>query len=143
MPKTCLRISLLVRVFVPSCTTSAVSAASPVRSAGSLEYPDNTVSVTLTFGTAVCRVTMTRRPLGNVRSTRGASWNGRSGPTAGRSVCANALDANKTSARMKLITTEDTVDTEEQFCLAQDLPPVSSVAPVVEMWFRVVERLRG
>ena len=41
-----------------------------------------------TFGIAVCRVTMTRSPLGSVFSTRGASWNGRSGPTAGRSWAA-------------------------------------------------------
>ena len=58
--------------------------------------------MTDTFGTAVCRVTMTRRPFGSVRSTRGARRNGRSGPTAGRvassppgfAACANAGDAS-------------------------------------------------
>src|SRR5258708_72247 len=63
---------------------------------GSLEYPDKIVGVIETFGTAAWRATMTCRPFGSVRSTRGASWNGRSGPTAGRpaaGVCASAVVA--------------------------------------------------
>src|SRR5258706_332817 len=61
---------------------------------------------------------MTRRPFGSVRSTRGASWNGRSGPTAGRSVCAAALVAASATAitvRLKPDTTYFSVAPESAF----------------------------
>ena len=86
MPNASRRICRLLLVFVPSWMRSAVSDAE----AGEIR-PDRSSSRTApsavieTFGIAVWRVTMTRRPFGSVLSTRGASWNGRSGPTAGRS----------------------------------------------------------
>ena len=64
-----LAICCEVRVAVPSVTRPAVMLAAPARPAGSMAAPARKVIWAVTRGRAVLRATITRRPLGRVRST--------------------------------------------------------------------------